>query len=219
VARVFAVGCERETEAHDERPVDPGPVEQLELVDEEPGLGLFIPGIYRPHPRPDERPQDRYCHSQHGQSCRVEGAEKFRVVGVPAGSEAELGDGDGLPRGLEFADLGQVLAGGWGLLTVVIDAGNVEVVPVDALERESAAADRAAVDAAYRGCGLREECAQRALPGSDDLAEAGQAAALYEAAARHDAAHKEGELVADAEGQPVRPAPEQGSAAAAASVS
>ena len=32
VVRVFAVGCERETEAHDERPVDSGPVEQLELV-------------------------------------------------------------------------------------------------------------------------------------------------------------------------------------------
>jgi hypothetical protein len=44
VVRVLAVGRERETEAHDERPVDAGLVEQLELVDEEPGLGLFIPG-------------------------------------------------------------------------------------------------------------------------------------------------------------------------------
>jgi hypothetical protein len=95
------------------------------------------------------------------------------------------------------------------LLAVVIDADNVEVVPVDTLEGESAVADRAAVDAAYRGCRLRQECAQRVLPVSHDLAEAGGAAALCEAAARHDAAHKEGELVADAEGQPVRPALER----------
>ena len=49
------------------------------------------------------------------------------------------------------------LAGAEGLLTVVIDAGNVEVVPVDALEGEGAVADRAAVDAAYRGCRLGQE--------------------------------------------------------------
>jgi hypothetical protein len=146
VVRVLAVGCERETEAHDERPVDAGLVEQLELVDKEPGLGLFIPGIYRPHPGPDERPQDRYCHSQHGQWCRVKGAEKFRVVSVPAGSEAELDDRDRLPGGLELADLGQVLVGRASLRAVVIDADDIEVVPVDALERQGAVADRAAVD-------------------------------------------------------------------------
>jgi len=135
VARVLAVGGEREAEAHHERPVDVDLVEQLELVDEEPGLGLFISGVYRPYPRPDELPQDRYLHSQQGQWCCVEGAEEFGVVGVPAGSEAEFSDGDGLPRGLGPTDLGQVLVGGWGLLTVIIDADNVEVVPVDTLER------------------------------------------------------------------------------------
>ena len=34
MSRVLAVGCEREAEAHDERPVDAGLVEQLELVDQ-----------------------------------------------------------------------------------------------------------------------------------------------------------------------------------------
>jgi hypothetical protein len=45
--------------------------------------------------------------------------------------------------------------------------------------------------------------AQRVLPGQHDLAEAWRkAAALREGAARHDAAHEQGELVADAEGHP-----------------
>jgi hypothetical protein len=142
VVRVLAVGCEREAEAHDERPVDTGLVEQLELVGEELGVGLFVSEVYGPHAWPDERPQDRYCHSQHGQWCRVEGAEDFGVVGVPAGSEAELGDRDRLPGCLELADLGQVLVGGGGLLAVIVDADNVKVVPVDPLERLRAVADR-----------------------------------------------------------------------------
>ena len=98
-------------------------------------LFWFISGVYGPYPGPDEPPHDRYLHSQQGQWCCVEGAEEFGVVGVLAGSEAELSDGDGLPRGPEPADLGPVLGGGGGLLTVIVDADNVEVVPVDTLER------------------------------------------------------------------------------------
>src|SRR5579863_2361571 len=64
VAGIFAVGHDWEAEAHDERPVDAGLVEQLELVDQEPSLGLFVSGVYRPYSRPDERPQDRHGRSQ-----------------------------------------------------------------------------------------------------------------------------------------------------------
>jgi hypothetical protein len=45
-----------------------------------------------------------------------------------------------------LADLGQVLVGRASLRAVVIDADDIEVVPVDALERQGAVADRAAVD-------------------------------------------------------------------------
>jgi hypothetical protein len=59
VARVLAVRCEREAEAHDERPVHAGFVEQPELVDEKSGLGSFVSWVDRPDPRPDEPPDHR----------------------------------------------------------------------------------------------------------------------------------------------------------------
>lgn len=55
VARVLAVGGEREAEAHDVRPVDAGLVEQLELVDEESGLGLFVSRVHRTRGRVNRR--------------------------------------------------------------------------------------------------------------------------------------------------------------------
>jgi hypothetical protein len=166
MAQVLTIRCEREAEAHDECAVRAGLVEQLELVDEELGLGLFVSGGHRPYPRPDELSYPRYLHSQQGQWLCVEGAEEFGVGGVLAGSEPELGDGDRFSGCLEPADPGQVLVGGEALLAVEVDADDVEVIPVDALERGRAVADRAAVDAAYRCCGLSEECAQCFLPDS-----------------------------------------------------
>ena len=69
---VLAAGREGEAEAHHERPVDAGLVEQPELIDEESGLGLFVPGVHRPDPRPGEPSQYRYLHTQQGQWCGVE---------------------------------------------------------------------------------------------------------------------------------------------------
>ena len=86
--------------------------------------------------------------SQQRQRRCVERAEQLWIVRVAAGSETKLADRYGLVGRLQPCDLlqvqviGEVLAG----LAVVVDGDSVEVVSLDALERQCAVSDRSAVD-------------------------------------------------------------------------
>ena len=122
----------------------------------------------------------------------VERAEEQRVLGVTARREAELGDHHGLTGPLELPDLGHVLVvGGTSVrLAVKVDADDIEVAPVDALEWKRAVTDRAAVHAAYRGCGVSEERTECLLFGQHDRAEARHTGPLRVIAAGSDATRR-----------------------------